>query len=592
MNESLVSALDALHERGRDLRGRWRFDWPEAAQQAVLRMRLDVIADQLPAFVAILGGASSGKSTVFNNLLEGHLSSRITARGHTTLGPIVAVHEEHGPLVERLLDEGRLLPGFRPVSTELDGNVTGEPDTLATLFHTVDALRGVVLFDLPDFTSQRACEEGDVALSLLPWFDRIVVVIDHERWFDRQSISMLRAESSRFGQQRLAAFNRTKEDVLGEDARAAFARQGERLGAEGTTVLEFRRGRGFCVFPPGVLDDIFLFLGKPRTPRTGALLAQTSEAANRTLNQNEERDARLNELRGSVRATAARMTPSVQACMTSLMTPAEHRQVEPFARILRIQDTKAWLATQRHRLRAALEQVPIVSVMLGVAAETVESDHRDDTNRSTIAEAYCDSITRRQTHEIQRVTRSSAFWDEMRRWTDARPREHTFTWNAELKDRVHRAAGDFDKALALWLKKVESECRGISPHVVGALGVGGLGLALVLIAVPGPVAALTLVSAKGAIGATLAQLATATGTGALLGRPMGRLLQLARERLIGSDELAAVHQSAAAFRKLLESGGRRLAEDAIAEASGLVMDHSDPLVGALECLRTQREVST
>ena len=116
-------------------------------------------------------------------------------------------------------------------------------------------------------------------------------------------------------------------------------------------------------------------------------------------------------------------------------------------------------------------------------------------------------------------------------------------------------------------------------------------MALVLIAVPGPVAALTLFSAKGAIGAALTQLATATGAGALLGKPMGRLLQLAQERLIGSEELAAVHKSAAAFRELLESGGRRLAEEAIAEASGLVMDRSDPLVGALECLRKQPEVS-
>ena len=52
-----------------------------------------------------------------------------------------------------------------------------------------------------------------------------------------------------------------------------------------------------------------------------------------------------------------------------------------------------------------------------------------------------------------------------------------------LEDRIHRAAGDFDKRLALWLEKVENECRGVSPHLIGALGVGGLGLALVLIAV-------------------------------------------------------------------------------------------------------------
>ena len=178
MKETSVNALEIVAERGTRLQTQWCLDWPETVQQAVCRLRLEPAADHLPSLAAIVGGASSGKSTVFNNLLDGHLVSRITARGHVTLGPILAVHEQHRPVVERLLAEGKLLPGIHRVSIDLDGNATGEPDAVAVSFHTIDSLREVLLFDLPDFTSEHARQEGDIALRLLPWFDRIVVVVD------------------------------------------------------------------------------------------------------------------------------------------------------------------------------------------------------------------------------------------------------------------------------------------------------------------------------------------------------------------------------------------------------------------------------
>ena len=57
-------------------------------------LKLGVNMEDWDFVVALAGNPNTGKSTVFNNLLDGHLASRITARGHATKGPILAVHED------------------------------------------------------------------------------------------------------------------------------------------------------------------------------------------------------------------------------------------------------------------------------------------------------------------------------------------------------------------------------------------------------------------------------------------------------------------------------------------------------------------
>jgi len=591
MNEGFTNALQVVTERGESLRTDWRFDWPEVLQQAAHRLRLGCSVKELPVLVAIVGGASSGKSTVFNNLLDGHLASRITARGHATLGPILAVHENRRQLIERLLGEGQLLPGLRRVSTELDDNTAGKPDAVATLFHTIDVFRDVLLFDLPDFTSEDARREGDITMSLLPWFDRIVVIVDHERWFDRQSISLLRTQSVRFGQQRWVLFNRTREDALSDDDREALIQQARRLTAEGISVLEFRRGRGFCLFPPGTLDNVHEFLQGPVPVRTHALSTQVAEGANRVLNQNEERTDRLDELRRSLDATVGRTLPDARECMTSLMTSPERKQLEFVSRVLRIEETKEWLRAQTRRLQHALKRVPVVGAIVGGPFRPIEEKELDTTDRPSIAISFFEAVAQRQNHDVRRTVRASAFWDEIHRWTGLETAQREFTWDPTQREEVRTAAKKFDTALTEWIGNVEAQCRGVSPHLTGAIGAGAIGLTIVLIAAPGPVAALTLLSAKGAIGAAFTQLATAAGAGALLGKPLGRLTTLVEEKLLGSAEFDAVQTATTTFQALLEANGRRLTNDAIAEAGALVMDHDYPLAKALESLREPPEVS-
>lgn len=591
MTDRIENALELMANRGDSLRTEWSFDWPASSQQAVCRLRLGLNTHPLPVMVAMVGGASSGKSTVFNNLLGGHLASRIAAQGHTTLGPILAAHETHRQLLERLFDRHELLPGYHHVLVGLDSNATGEIGTVVTLFHTMDAFRDVLLFDLPDFTSEDARRDGDITLSLLPWFDRVIVVVDHERWFDRQSVSQLHAESARYGQQRWVVFNRAHSGLPEGEVLASLDRQADRLGANGMNVLESRLGRGFCSLPPGTLEAVTRFVQDPAPDRTRILRGQVAEAANRVLNQNEERTARLEDLKRSLAGVVERTMPSVHECTNALMTARERRQIEFASRVLRIEERKRWLVKQTRRFQHALTQVPLVGAMVGPVRGPIDAGAPDTADRSTIAASYFEAVARHQVHEVQRTVRGSAFWDEIHRWTGLEPAVRDFTRHSEWRDGVERAAGQFDTALAAWLEKVERQCEGISPYLKGAVGVGGIGLAVVLIAAPGPVAALTIVSAKTAIGAALAKLLAAAGAGALAGKPLGRLTAIVEERLLGSPELDAVHAGARIFLGLLESNVRRLAEEAVAEASALVLDSADPMADALSCFRDLPEVS-
>jgi hypothetical protein len=588
MNPSVTQALEVLVYSGDTLSKTWRFPWPAPIQQAVCRLRLWPGQSDVPSLVAVMGGASSGKSTLFNNLLDGHLASRITARGHATRGPVLAAHEDHRALLDRLLREDRLLPGLRRMPAEIDDNVSGDPDAVALVYHPIAALRDLLLFDMPDLTSQAAAAEGEVALTLLPWFDRLLVVVDHERWFDRQTISELRAASVRFGQDRLVVFNRTREGTLAREDELALRGQAERLGAQKMVVLGFRHGRGFCQFAPGTLDEVTDYLNSPRPERERPLLRQVGESAGRVLNQNEQRRAHLVRLRESLNATVTRSLPDARDCMTALMTPQERKQLEVLSRIFRVQETRDWLTTQSQRIQQALKGIPVMGWFMR-SAPALQPSVPADADRRSATRGFYESVARRYVHEVQRVVRASEFWNELERWTDQAPRERTFAWTAPAERAVDETVSIFDTALARWTEKIESECRGISPNIHGALGAGVIALAVVLVAVPGPVTALTLLSVKGAIGAALTELLAATGAGALFGKHVKNLTAVIQEKLIGSPEFEAVQAAAASLREGLQAAGQALAAEAAAEAAAFVLPASDPLITALETLRREAE---
>ena len=471
---TMHNTLSVLADRGAELAAAWHFDWPAPFQQTTHYLRCRAEAPELPPLVAVVGGASSGKSTVFNNLLAGHLASMITARSHATRGLILAVHESKRELVEPRLGAGGLLPGSIPEIVELDDNAAGAPGQLTVLFHPFDSLRNVILCDTPDFTSDAALKEGDLLLSVLPWFERLVVVVDHERWFDRQSISKLRTASTAYAQERMVLFNRTCEGALAEQDQATLQQQARQLGAAAMEVLEFRRGRGLSLFPPGTLDEVSGFITQAPPRRTGVLLRLLAQQAQRVCNQNLERITRLDQLRPALQSAVERATPAAWDTLTALLTPAEREQLEVVARVLRLRQTKAWLTAQTRRVESAMKRVPLLGSFWPRSSER-EAETASPPVRQQSALSFYESVRQRQTHDLNRALRASPFWTEVRRWTGIEPRPVECALTDQEREQVRTTVTEFETALTTWNKKVEHECRGLSPHVAGAAGVASLG---------------------------------------------------------------------------------------------------------------------
>lgn len=569
----MIDALLTLAGGGPRLRERYAFEWSSQHDHAAYRLRLPPSMLEGACLAAVVGGASSGKSTLFNNLLGGRLASRVTARGHATLGPILAAHESRQALVERLLTARYLWPTLKHAPIDIDANEPGSPLAALTVFHDVDALRDVLLVDTADFTSEDARSEGDLTLSLLPWFDRLIVVIDHERWFDRQSISELKRHASRLGQDRFVVFNRTQEGPLDPAQREMLEQQAHRLGADESLILEFRRGRGFCRFPPGMLESVVHFLQKPPPSRAPRLQRMVADGAREVLNQNSERTARLAELRAALRQGVVRALPRAGDALHAMMTAAEREHLDVVSRVLKLRQTREWLGQQRQRLDGWLRHVPFMDILRGKAGSSPVPEASKSQDRAALADAYFEQSARRLAHDAHRAARQSAFWIEMRRWTREEPPAGEFGWTLEMKDRVVAAAGGIDESLKRWRLKVDAECQGTAPLLAG-----GVAALLLLAALPGPLTAIPL-------GAVFA----AMSAGAVGAKPVGRLTSVARERLLGTHELAEVRQSVQRFLTVLEDDAARRAEEQVLAASRWVLAADDPLLLALTRLDNTRE---
>jgi hypothetical protein len=584
---SITNALILLADAGARLRTEWHLPWPADVEQAVYRARLDATEAIHPPIAALLGGASSGKSTIFDNLLGGQTTSRITARGHATVGPILAVHESDRPLADRLLADDRLFPGLPPQAIELDADSTGELGRLSVAYHKVEALRGVLLLDLPDFTSDAAAREGDLALVLLPWFDRIAIILDYERWFDRQATSLLSARSLRWGQQRWVIFNQTHDAELNQADRAKLTDQAAKLSADGVTILDFLRGRGLCLFPRNAFDDLLSFLRTTPPDRRPALARCIAEAAKEVLTENETRSARIKAMSESLRAVLRRTTPDRRACMLAVMTRAERSQLDIVSRVLKPGERRRWFLEQTRRLTGAIRQIPLIGSLAGVRSGEVEQEIEETTDRRKLGIAFAQRVIRRHAREVERIVMAGPFWNDLRRRAGVEP-PAAATDTVEginIETDIGDAVSRLDDAVRKWNERVETECEGLSPHVRGAIGAGTIGLAIVLIAVPGPFGALTIAAAKTALAASLVELLAATGAGAVVGRHLTRLRSVIQEKLIGSAEYNAVCDAADELRARIAQAAERVSDRALNDAERFVLQPGDPVRNALEQLR-------
>jgi hypothetical protein len=590
------AALDILSAQSGRLRDEIGFVWSEQTAQAVhaLRFRTRAAAQPgtaLPELAAIVGGASSGKSTVFNNLLGGRRASLVTIKSHATRGLILAAHRDRQPHLDTWLQHDRLLlPTLVAQPAPADTDLQGDPLTVTVLYHDEPALRNIVLADTPDFTSNAAEREGDIALSMLPWFDRLLVVIDHERWFDRQVMDDLGGAAERFGQKRMVIFNRTQQGTLGTLDRERLEEQARHLAADRVCVLEYHSGRGFRRFGPEFTREMLAFFDEARVDRSGPLRRQTAMRAAAVLAENERRLDSLDRLRRVLTRSADHLAPvSWWECVTALMSPAERDRLDNFSRLLGLSQARDWLDRQRRRIETTMSRVPWLRLPATSPAPQQELPAEPFSREQSgldFFEAQCE----RQRRQLNDDAAASEFWDELRRATGRLPQPLGGEFTEGFRGRAREAVAALGRALEAWDAKVARECQGMASPVVGSLSMTLVGIAAILVAVPGPVAALTPVVAAGAIKAGLVKIGAASVFGAFGGRSIARLIEIVREKLLASPEFNDVRTAAERVRQLLEEHGQGAARELEMSAGRLTLAPGEPLLEALRVVRDQENV--
>lgn len=583
----LDAALNVVALEGRRLREQLCLPWQEQAQQAVCawRFRRQAAATGQPVqLAAIVGGASSGKSTVFNNLLGGRRVSRVTIRSHATRGLIVAAHRKQRERLDRWLNHDRiLLPTLEVQAGRLDADLQGRPGAATVVEHEIDGFENTLLIDTADFTSNIAEREGDVTLSLLPWFDRLVIIVDHERWFDRQVVAQLALLARRFAQPRMVIFNRTAEHALAESDRARLDEQARHLGAQKECILNYHRGRGFRRFESQALSEVTKFLAEPLPQREPALHTEVGNHAAAVLSANRGREEHLDQLERVLTVAATRCVPmSRWDCVSALMTPEERDRMGLVSRVLGIAQVWEWLGRQRRWLEEAMPRLPWAGRQAAepepAAVESADAP-RDRRGRDWLI-AQCERQVRRLNEEMT----ASDLWEDLR-VACGRPIVVLDGGMIEsFRPRAEEVVARLAAAMDEWDAKVRHECEGLSPKLIGTLGMTILAGAAILIAVPGPVAALTPAIAAGALKAGLLKLGAAGVFGAVSGRPLARLTEIIREKLLASPEFNRVRETAEGMRRLIEEHGRAAADHLIREARRFTLTSSDPLRQALGIL--------
>lgn len=585
---NLDTAVNILSEQGnrlRDLAFRWDDQTQQAAYALRFRARAASAGASVPALVGIVGGASSGKSTVFNNLLGGRRASLVTIKSHATRGLILAAHRDRASQLELWLHHERtLLPSLVARAADRQTDLQGEPRAAVLLQHDEEPIRDVLIADTPDFTSNAAEREGDLTMAVLPWFDRLVIVVDHERWFDRQVIDDLGQAASRFGQQRMVVFNRTVQGDLGESDRKRLDEQARQLQADRTLVLNYYAGRGFRRFDSEVVADLTRFLSTAGADRGSVLRAHVADRAAGVLDMNRRRLDRLERLHRTLSKSAERLTPVTWwECVTAMMSPQERERLDSFSRLLGLSQMRDWMDRQRKRFEQTMSKMQwfgmsgsAQSIATKMPAETFSREQ----SGLDFFEAQCEQQRRRLNEDV----RGSEFWDDLRRTAGRDPVVLGPAFTESFAARARRAVDELGEALQAWDAKVQRECQGVSVPVAGSLGMTLIGIAAILVAVPGPLTALTPIIAAGAIEAGLVKIGAAGLLGWVGGRSVARLVEIVREQLLASPEFNAVNTAAESLRLLVDEHGQSAARELEQSARNLTLPAGDSLLAALEVM--------
>jgi len=279
------------------------FEWSQIDQSACAAACFKRNTPAAPAVVGLVGGASSGKSTVFNSLI-GEQVSRVSAHAHETLGAVAAVHRSNAERVVSWIERGALFSKHEAVVLDGASRSSGQLGAVEVHAHDADALRAVVIVDLPDVTSSLSAEQGSVTATLLPWFDGVVVVVDEERWFDATVFDDTVRSLSNFGSKVWVLFNRTEDGGALSDAdQRTLAKQASACSATDWRVSGYVAGVGFRPVSDDVTSTVVSWVaGVDPSGRSSVLHRYLERRCSAVLRDNVVRSRQYDELRHAVEA--------------------------------------------------------------------------------------------------------------------------------------------------------------------------------------------------------------------------------------------------------------------------------------------------
>ncbi len=181
------------------------------AMLIALRQRL---TEDRPTFAGFIGCTGSGKSTLFNSLC-GQSACLTGWKAHNTAGPVLLLSEEFGQRIREL--EQTFAPLFFPrwkreisLLTQTTSEA-GRAGAVHWIFTTNPAWKKIVLIDLPDINTTRARNDHLLAMTLLPWLDTVIFVVDEETLYHRDYEGPV-ALAKTYQQRRICVLNHRGRD--------------------------------------------------------------------------------------------------------------------------------------------------------------------------------------------------------------------------------------------------------------------------------------------------------------------------------------------------------------------------------------------
>ncbi len=420
--------------------------------------------------VALLGGASGGKSTLFNSLVE-DLVSRTSAHAHETVGPIAGCYRADAGVLGDAMANGLLFPGFERVvvdassrrvkpalqkstdsdlrravpalQSDLDSQrakpaLQGSAGAVTVYSHDLESLSGILLVDTPDITSRKSADEGDVTRQLLPFFDAVVIVVDEERFYDAAVFDDCLDVARNTGPAFFVLFNCTESgEAVSEDERKRLCDHAmSRCGAE-AMVSPFVPGSGYRPLHGDAVERVRDWMGRVDVSSRGDALADhlcrrckvvlEENVANgrRFADLSAAVDRQLDELTGDTRLTA------------DLLTDDERRHLGVGRRFVPLYDT---VYAIQDRLSGFLGGGVFGGKLGNRRADSVDFEKRSEALSGTLQRNF-ELRFQRATDAVDQAILDSAYVSDvsdagaaMTTWS--LPDFDAVTWAARIRDHI------------------------------------------------------------------------------------------------------------------------------------------------------------